>query len=78
MEGVAHAKEGESSGAGISTLMNRVNGRQSAYVNNLESRRGTRWEGRYKASPNRKEAYLVSCLRYSKENSKPVMAVAAI
>ena len=56
----------------ISTLMNRVNGRQSAYVNKLEGRRGTLWEGRYKASPIQKEAYLLSFLRYVELN--PVKA----
>ncbi|MEZ5524417.1 MAG: transposase [Pseudomonadales bacterium] len=36
---------------GISTMMKRVNGRQTAYVNKLEGRSGALWEGRYKASP---------------------------
>ncbi len=32
----------------LSTLMKRVNGRQSAYVNKLEGRSGALWEGRYR------------------------------
>jgi len=56
----------------LSMLMKRVNGRQSAYVNKLENRSGSLWEGRYKASPIQQEAYLLSCLRYVELN--PVRA----
>ena len=47
----------------ISTSMKRINGRQSAYVNKLEGRSGSLWEGRHKASPIQRRAYLLSCLR---------------
>ncbi|MEZ5525276.1 MAG: transposase [Pseudomonadales bacterium] len=56
----------------LSTLMKRVNGRQAAYVNKLEGRSGALWEGRYKASPIQKEAYLLACCRYVELN--PVKA----
>lgn len=56
----------------LSTLMKRVNGRQSAYVNKLEGRSGALWEGRYKASPIQKECYLLACYRYVELN--PVKA----
>ena len=47
----------------IPALMKRINVRQSAYVNKLEGRSGSLWEGRYKASPIQRDAYLLSCLR---------------
>ena len=56
----------------ISTLMKGINGRQSAYVNKLEWRTGSLWEGRYKASPFQRDAYLLSCFRYVELN--PVKA----
>lgn len=56
----------------ISTLMKRVNGRQSAYVNKLEARSGALWEGRYKASPIQQDSYLLACCRYIELN--PVKA----
>ena len=56
----------------ISALMKRINGRQSAYVNKPEARSGSIWEGRYKASPIQRDAYLLSCLRYVELN--PVKA----
>ena len=56
----------------ISLLMKRVNGRQTAMVNKLEGRTGSLWEGRYKASPIQKDAYLIACLRYVETN--PVRA----
>lgn len=52
----------------LSTLMKRVNGRQSAYVNKLEGRSGSLWEGRYKASPIQKDEYLLACIRYVELN----------
>ena len=58
---------GEDVGA-ISTLMKRVNGRQAAYVNKLEGRSGSLWEGRFKASPIERDAYLLACLRYVELN----------
>lgn len=56
----------------ISALMKRLAGRQSAYVNKLEKRTGSLWEGRFKASPIQKETYLLACVRYVEMN--PVRA----
>jgi putative transposase len=56
----------------LALLMKRVAGRQTRYVNNLESRRGTLWEGRYKSSPIDKDSYLTACCRYVELN--PVRA----
>ncbi|MES9900806.1 MAG: transposase [Sedimenticola sp.] len=56
----------------LSLLMKRVNGRQSAYVNKLEGRSGSLWEGRYKASPIQRDSYLLCCHRYVELN--PVRA----
>ena len=47
----------------ISVLMKRINGRRSAYVNKLEECSSSLWEGRHKASPIQRKAYLLSCLR---------------
>jgi putative transposase len=47
----------------ISILMKRINGRQSAYVNKLEGRSGSLWEGRYKASPIK--GILIYCRAYA-------------
>lgn len=49
---------------GVSELMKRLAGRQTRYVNKLEGRRGTLWEGRYKISPIQQDAYLMQCCRY--------------
>ena len=56
----------------LSTLMKMVNGRQAAYINKLEGRSGSIWEGRYKASPIQRDSYLLSCCRYVELN--PVRA----
>ena len=56
----------------LSHLMKRVNGRQTAYVNKLEGRSGSLWQGRYKASPIQQENYLLCCCRYVELN--PVRA----
>lgn len=56
----------------ISELMKRLAGRQSAYVNKLERRTGSLWEGRFKASAIQKEQYLLTCVRYVEMN--PVRA----
>jgi REP-associated tyrosine transposase len=56
----------------LSLLMKRINGRQAAYVNKLEGRSGSIWEGRYKASPIQRDSYLLSCCRYVELN--PVVA----
>lgn len=56
----------------LSSLMKRVAGRQTRYVNKIEGRRGTLWEGRYKSSPIDKDSYLLACCRYVELN--PVRA----
>ncbi len=56
----------------VSRLMTRLAGRQTAYVNKLEGRSGSLWEGRFKASPIQRDAYLLACCRYIELN--PVRA----
>lgn len=56
----------------IALLMKRVAGRQTRYVNKLEQRSGTLWEGRYKSSPISTDNYLLACCRYVEMN--PVRA----
>jgi putative transposase len=48
----------------VSKLMRVLAGRQTRYVNKLEKRTGTLWEGRFKASLVESERYLLSCYRY--------------
>ena len=62
----------------LSILMKRVNGRQAAYANKLEGRSGSLWEGRYKASPIQKEAYLLACVRYVELNPIKAKMVAVL
>jgi putative transposase len=52
----------------ISKMMKRVNGRQTMYTNKLESRSGSLWDGRFKASPIQEEQYLINCCRYIELN----------
>ena len=56
----------------LSELMKRLAGRQAAYTNKQEGRRGSLWEGRFKASPVQRDSYLLSCIRYIEMN--PVAA----
>jgi putative transposase len=56
----------------LALLMKRISGRQTRYVNKIEGRRGTLWEGRYKSSPIKKNEYLLACFRYVEFN--PVRA----
>lgn len=56
----------------IGKLMKRLAGRQTRYVNCLERRTGSLWEGRYKSSPIETETYLLACCRYVEMN--PVRA----
>lgn len=56
----------------LGLLMKRISGRQTRYVNKLEGRRGTLWEGRYKSSPINSDEYLLACCRYVELN--PVRA----
>lgn len=52
----------------IALLMKRVTGRQTRYVNALEKRTGSLWEGRYKSSPISTDEYLLACCRYVELN----------
>lgn len=56
----------------LALLMKRVSGRQTRYVNKMEGRSGTLWEGRYKSSPIKDDEYLLACCRYVEMN--PVRA----
>ena len=53
-------------------LMKRLAGRQTRYVNILDRRPGSLWEGRFKSSAIETEHYLLACCRYVKLN--PVRA----
>jgi putative transposase len=48
----------------LSLLMKRVAGRQTRYVNKLENRSGSLWEGRFKSSIISISEYLPACCRY--------------
>lgn len=48
----------------IGLLMKRLAGRQTRYVNALENRSGSLWEGRYKSSIIDSNHYLLACCRY--------------
>jgi REP-associated tyrosine transposase len=56
----------------LGRLMKRVAGRQTRFVNRLEGRSGTLWEGRFKSSPVDTNNYLLACCRYVELN--PVFA----
>ena len=56
----------------IGKMMKRLAGRQTRYVNALERRTGSLWEGRYKSSPIEMDTYLLACCRYVEMN--PVRA----
>ena len=56
----------------LGKMMKRLAGRQTRYVNCLEGRTGTLWEGRFRSSPIDTNAYLLACCRYVEMN--PVMA----
>ena len=49
---------------GISQLMKGVGQRYVSYINKLEKRTGTLWDGRYKASLVEDGNYLLNCMRY--------------
>ncbi len=59
-------------GGSLGLLMKRLAGRHTRYVNTLERRTGSLWEGRYKSSPIETDAYLLACTRYVELN--PVRA----
>jgi putative transposase len=52
----------------LSLLMKRVAGRQTRYVNKLEKRTGSLWEGRFKSSLISSKEYLPACCRYIELN----------
>ncbi len=54
--------------ANLGKLMKRLAGRQTRYVNYLEKRTGSLWEGRYKSSPIETDTYLLACDRYVELN----------
>ena len=56
----------------LGKLMKRLAGKQTRYVNRLEKRTGSLWEGRYKSSPIETDTYLLACCRYVELN--PVRA----
>ena len=56
----------------VSKLMKRLAARQCRYVNRLENRTGSIWDGRFKCSPIERDAYLLQCCRYVELN--PVKA----
>lgn len=56
----------------LGRLMKRLAGRQTRYVNALERRSGSLWDGRYKSSLVQADAYLQACCRYVELN--PVRA----
>ena len=56
----------------LSSMMKRLAGRQTRYVNKLEKRSGTLWESRFKSSPISTNEYLLACCRYVELN--PVRA----
>ncbi len=56
----------------LGLLMKRLAGRQTRYVNKMEKRSGSPWEGRYKSSPINANEYLLACCRYVELN--PVRA----
>ena len=60
----------------VGVAMRRVAGRQTRFVNALERRSGTLWDGRYHASPIQTETYLLRCARYVELN--PVRAKMAL
>jgi putative transposase len=59
-------------GGNLARLMKRVAGRQTRYLNKLEKRTGSLWEGRFKSSTISTDAYLLVCSRYVELN--PVRA----
>lgn len=52
----------------LGLLMKRIAGRQTRYVNKIEKRTGSLWEGRYKSSPINANEYLLACCRYVELN----------
>ena len=51
-------------GGNLARLMKRVAGRQTRYLNKLQKRTGSLWEGRFKSSTISADEYLLACSRY--------------
>jgi putative transposase len=49
---------------GISRLMKTVSQRYTSYINKIEKRSGSLWDGRYKASLVEQGYYLIACMHY--------------
>ena len=56
----------------LALLMKRIAARYTRYINRVEQRSGTVWNGRYKSSPIETDRYLLACCRYVELN--PVRA----
>jgi putative transposase len=56
----------------IAALMKRLAGRQTRFINRIEHRTGSAWEGRYRSSAIETDTYLLACTRYVEMN--PVRA----
>ncbi len=52
----------------LGLLMKRLAGRYTRYINKIEKRTGTVWEGRYRSSPIETDGYLLGCCRYVELN----------
>jgi putative transposase len=52
----------------LALLVKRLAGRQTRYINKLENRSGSLWEGRYKSSIISLKEYLPACCRYIELN----------
>jgi len=48
----------------LGLLMKRLAAKQTRFVNRLEDRTGSLWEGRYKSCPIQTDEYLLACCRY--------------
>lgn len=59
----------------VSKLLQLLAGRQTRYVNKLEQRTGTLWEGRFDSSPIDTDEYLLACYRYVDLNPVRAMIV---
>ncbi len=61
----------------ISELMKRLAAKQTRWVNRLERRSGSLWEGRFKISPIDRDNYLLQCCRYVELNPVKAKMVAS-
>lgn len=52
----------------LGQMMKRVAARYTRYINRVEQRSGTVWNGRYKSSPIETERYFMACCRYVELN----------